>query len=180
MVRRILICKLKFLFKDKLVIICGEEDSIISELSSFRYVEIEEGIVEVPFQGLDFEEVSSASTNQSQSGAMVLSSAKSAKQALKNGPPPGWGLIVKVSEKYELFGFGYRLTYRHPAAREGKKFNPIKFSSAGYQFDPSVAVVDGATSNQCAVSGFIRKCPLGFKLDNWTSTVVPMVFSENM
>lgn len=55
--------KLKFLFEDKLVIIYGKEDSIISELSSFRYVEIDEGIVKVPFQGLDFGEVSSASTN---------------------------------------------------------------------------------------------------------------------
>lgn len=51
--------KLKFLFEDKLVIICGEEDYIISELSSFRYVETGEGIADVPIQGLDFEEVSS-------------------------------------------------------------------------------------------------------------------------
>lgn len=45
----------------------------------FKYVEIEEGITEVPFQGLDFEEVSSTSANQSQSTTMVLSSAKRAK-----------------------------------------------------------------------------------------------------
>lgn len=78
--------KLKFLFEDKLVIVCGEEDSIISELSSFSYVETEEVIVEVPFQGLDFGEVSSAFVNQSQSTTMVLSSAKSATLTLENGP----------------------------------------------------------------------------------------------
>lgn len=81
--------KLKFLFKDKLVIVCGEDDSIIGGLSSFRYVETEEGINEVPFQGLDFEEVSFASANQSQSTTIVLSSAKSSKQTLENGPLPG-------------------------------------------------------------------------------------------
>lgn len=89
--------KLKFLFEDKLVIVCGEEDFIISELSSFRYVKNEEGITEVPLQGLNFEEISSTSVNQSQSAAMVLSSSKSDKKTLDNGPLPGWGQIMKVS-----------------------------------------------------------------------------------
>lgn len=31
--------RLKFLINDKLVIVCGEEDMLVSELSSFRYVE---------------------------------------------------------------------------------------------------------------------------------------------
>lgn len=39
--------KLKFMFEDKLVIVCGEEDLLVSELSLFRYVETEEGIAEV-------------------------------------------------------------------------------------------------------------------------------------
>lgn len=65
--------KLKFLFEDKLVIVCSEENSIISELSSLRCVETKEVIVEVSFQGLDFEEVSSASANQRKSTTLVLS-----------------------------------------------------------------------------------------------------------
>lgn len=80
--------KLKFLFEYKLVIVYGAEDSIISGLSSFRHVKTKEGIVKVPFQGLYFEEVSPASVNQSKSTALVLSSAKSDKQTLKNGPLP--------------------------------------------------------------------------------------------
>lgn len=70
---------LKFLFKDKFVIVYGEDYSIISELSSFRYVETEEEVVEVPFQGLYFKEVSSVFANESQSTTLVLSSTKSAK-----------------------------------------------------------------------------------------------------
>ena len=61
-----------------------------------------------------------------------------------------------------------------------KRFNPTKFSSAGYQWDSSIAVVDGASSSQRAISDLIHKCPPGFKLDNWTSIVVPVVFSEEM
>lgn len=71
--------KFKFLFEDNLVIVYGEKESIISELSSFRYVETEEGMVEVRFQGLDFEELSFASSNQSQTTGSVLSSSKSTK-----------------------------------------------------------------------------------------------------
>lgn len=56
--------KLKFTFRDELVIVCGKEDFVIIELSSFRYVEIEEGITEVPFHNLDFENVSYVSINQ--------------------------------------------------------------------------------------------------------------------
>lgn len=64
--------KLKFLVEDKLVIVFGDEDSIISELSSFIYVDTKEGIAEVPLQGLDFEEVSTAFANPNQSTTLVL------------------------------------------------------------------------------------------------------------
>ncbi|XP_050876821.1 uncharacterized protein LOC127080547 [Lathyrus oleraceus] len=55
--------KLKYLIDDKLVIVCGEEDLLVSELSSFRYVETNEGIVEVPLHCLEFEDVSSVTSN---------------------------------------------------------------------------------------------------------------------
>lgn len=111
---------------------------------------------------------------------MVLSSAKSAKKTLKDDPLPGWGQIVKVSEKHDRFGLDYRHTSCNPSARGGKKFNPVRFSSTGYQFDPSIAVVDAASSNQHIVISFVRNYPPKFKLDNWTTIVVPVVFSEKI
>lgn len=56
----------------------------------------------------------------------------------------------------------------------------VKFSRVGYQLDSSLAVVDGVNSSQRAISSLIRKCPPGFNLDNWTSTVVLVVFLEEM
>lgn len=44
--------------------VCGEEYFIVSELSSFWYVETEEGITEVPFHCLEFENVISATSIQ--------------------------------------------------------------------------------------------------------------------
>lgn len=61
-----------------------------------------------------------------------------------------------------------------------KKFNPVWFSSTCYQYDLSMIVVDGASSSKPAVSSFVRKCSLGFKLDNWTSNVAHAVFSKKM
>ena len=95
---------------DKLVIVCGEEDLLVSELSSFRYVETDEGIVEVPLHCLEFEEVSSAMANHNQSSATILSSAKSAKQTLEKGPLPGWGKVLNVAEKHDRAGIGYHPT----------------------------------------------------------------------
>lgn len=46
--------KLKFMFDYKLVIVCSEEDLLVSELSLFTYVETEEGIVEIPLHYLEF------------------------------------------------------------------------------------------------------------------------------
>lgn len=87
---------------------------------------------------------------------------------------------MRISEKYDHFGLSYRHASRHLAAMGGKKFYLVKLNNAGYQLDSSGAVVDRASSSQRIVFGLNRKCPPGFKLDSWTSTVVLVVFSEEM
>ncbi|XP_058775769.1 uncharacterized protein LOC131650045 [Vicia villosa] len=52
--------KLKYPVDGKVVTVCGEEDYIVSHLSSFRYVEIEDKIHETPFQA--FEDVNVVKT----------------------------------------------------------------------------------------------------------------------
>ncbi|XP_050877108.1 uncharacterized protein LOC127080861 [Lathyrus oleraceus] len=119
--------RLKYLIDDKLVIVCGEEDLLVSELSSFRYVKTDEGIVEVPLHCLEFKEVSSATANHNQSSATILSIVTSAKHTLEKGPLPNWGKVVNVAKKRDKFGISY-----HPAARKAspkkKKFNLVKMS----------------------------------------------------
>ncbi|XP_050889420.1 uncharacterized protein LOC127094658 [Lathyrus oleraceus] len=169
--------KLKYLIDDKLVIVCGEEDLLVSELSSFRYVKIDKGIVEVLLHCLEYEDVSSASANNNQSSATILSSTKSAKQTLEKGPLPGWGKVVNVAEKRDRFGIGY-----HPATRKvspkKKQFNPVKFCSADYQNEHTVAVTGESSGNKPGAPSLVRRYPPGFKLPNWTAAVIPMVYSE--
>lgn len=84
--------KRKFMFKDKLVIIYGEEDLLVSELLSFWYMETEEGIAEIlPSLFEIFEDVSYATSNQDKVSKLFMSSVKSAKETLERGIPPGWG-----------------------------------------------------------------------------------------
>lgn len=68
--------RLKFMIDDKLVISCGEEDLLVNELSSFRYVDTEEGVAEIPLQYLEFEDASSATSNHDQSSATIISNQK--------------------------------------------------------------------------------------------------------
>ena len=85
--------KLKFMVEDNLVIISGEEDLLISELSSFRYVETGEGAIEVPFHYLEFEDVSTTTSNLDKVPKLIMPSLKSAKETHKKGNPAGWGQV---------------------------------------------------------------------------------------
>lgn len=169
--------KLKYLIDDKQVIVCGEEDLWVSELSSFGYVETNEGIDEVPLHCLEFEDASSATANNNKSSTTIISSAKSAKKTLEKGLLPGWGKVVNLAEKCDRFGITYHPETRKVSSKK-KNFNPVKFSSADYQREHTMAVIRESSGNKPGASNFVCRCPPGFKLPNWTSTMIHMVYSE--
>ncbi|XP_050914130.1 uncharacterized protein LOC127128803 [Lathyrus oleraceus] len=171
--------RMKYLIDDKLVIVYGEEDLLVSELSLFRYFEIDEGIVEVQLHYLEFKEVSSATANHNQSSATILSSTKSAKKKLEKGPLPGWGKVVNVAEKRDRFGIGYHQVVCKESPKK-KQFNLIKFSSADFQNEHTVVIIGESSGSKPGASSLIRKCPPGFKLPNWTTTVIPIMYSKKM
>ncbi|XP_050897847.1 uncharacterized protein LOC127104725 [Lathyrus oleraceus] len=45
--------KLKFITNDKMIVIGGDEDILVSHLTSFRYIEVDGEITETPFQSLE-------------------------------------------------------------------------------------------------------------------------------
>src|ERR1051325_3271186 len=45
--------KMKFTIQGKLVIVSGEEDFVVSHLSSFKYVDVGDEIVEIPLQSFE-------------------------------------------------------------------------------------------------------------------------------
>lgn len=115
----------------------------------------EERIPEICFHYLDFEDVSSASVNLSQSSTIVLSSVESDRKTVEKGPLSDLGQIVNIAEKHDRFGVGYHPVSRHPSVRRRKKFNPIWFSNTGYQYDLSISMVDGESSSKPIVFCFV-------------------------
>ncbi|XP_058764547.1 uncharacterized protein LOC131638004 [Vicia villosa] len=101
---------LKFVVSDKVVVITGEEDMVINNLTTYRYVEVEREVHETPFQALEIVSVDRFPVveNKKEPGA-PLSSLNDAKAFLEAGVPHGaWGKLIDVYEKQDKYGLGYQ------------------------------------------------------------------------
>lgn len=107
---------------------------------------------------------------------MVLSLVKSTRETLEKGPLSGWGQIVNVVEKHGRFLIGYSSSARQSGSRKQIKFNLVRFNSAGFQDDHIVAVISDSSYNKKKAPSFVRRFPPGFKLSNWTTSLVPIVY----
>jgi hypothetical protein len=102
--------KLKFIVDDKLIIVSGEEDTLVSHLSSFRYVETEEGALETHFQALEIATTTLMDPKTiSQVSKTFVTSWKSLKKAMEDGGlHEGWGQLLFILEKKNCFGLSYQ------------------------------------------------------------------------
>lgn len=90
---------MKFVVNNKLVIVSGKEDFIISQLYSFRYIEVDEDALETSFQALEiansmFVEVK----DLIEKANLSFASLKSTKSATESGDHVGWGKVIDISE----------------------------------------------------------------------------------
>jgi hypothetical protein len=101
--------KLKFITGDKMILVSGQEDIMVSQLSSFQYVEADEEAIEVPFQALEIASVATVGSKHSHSkkAGLALSSWKDMREALEEGVLEGWGKLPNIIEKKDRFGLGY-------------------------------------------------------------------------
>ncbi|XP_050878639.1 uncharacterized protein LOC127082445 [Lathyrus oleraceus] len=82
--------KMKFVVNNKLVIVSGEEDFIISQLSSFCYIEDDEDALETYFQALEIANATLAEVKDHvEEARLSFASLKSAKSAVESGGPAG-------------------------------------------------------------------------------------------
>jgi len=103
---------------DKLVIVSGEEDSLVSGPSSSRYIEAEEEALETTFQSLEI--VGNAYVEPyPMNPRLSRASFMTAKVMLKEGYEYGKGLgkdkqglifPLEVTEKRNRYGLGYKPT----------------------------------------------------------------------
>ncbi|XP_052728595.1 uncharacterized protein LOC128195360 [Vigna angularis] len=198
--------KLKYVMGDKLVIISGEEDLLVSGPSSTRYIEVAEEAPEIAFQSLEivgnaYVEPFLASPRLSRASIMM------AKVLLKEGYIPGKGLgkhgqgrtfPLKVVQNRNRYGIGYepnkedkrklmeerrehglaRVERREPRVEKiGIRDIKESFRSAGWINAGHIAAVEDDDSSE--YSSFVRACSPAAPLNNWETLSLPVMLNLN-
>lgn len=170
--------KPKFTVKDRLIIVYGEEDVLISHLSSFLYVEASEEEIEVPFQALGIEnDVYLREEAQVSKNKPSFASVKSAKMSMVAGKLDSWGEIVQVREKKDRHSLGYgpyqQMKAQIPMKNWQRKIQEV-FHSGGVIHDHHVNTIDevSTTDNE----DLVRRCAPDEELDNWKAEELFVTF----
>jgi hypothetical protein len=165
--------KLKFLVDDKLVIVSGEEDALVSHLSSFRYIEIEEGALETQFQALEIAAVTMMSpVLKGQESKTSVTSWRNLKEAMKSGGlPAGWGSLVVIPQKKYRHGVGYQPTKGKQRDHGITSSLGDVFESAGFR---SVEQINMVECKEASPGGndWVRQCSSSTVLSNWKAVEI--------
>ncbi|XP_050898072.1 uncharacterized protein LOC127104970 [Lathyrus oleraceus] len=91
--------KLKFVKNGQIVTVNGEQAMLISHLSSFSVIEVDETTVETPFRTLTIDD------HKKSEGS--IASFKDAQQIVKTGPTEIWGKVIELPENVNHTGLGF-------------------------------------------------------------------------
>ncbi|XP_050877813.1 uncharacterized protein LOC127081614 [Lathyrus oleraceus] len=128
--------KMKYPIDGKIAIVCGEEEYIVSHLSSFRYVEVEGEIHETPFQ------------------------------AFEAGHTEGWRRVLDLPPKFDKFSLGFRPVIKSNTHKPSSSFTPVKFASGGIVRDGQVNVATDEVDNDYEMDQWIKPSVPGQELNN--------------
>ncbi|XP_050890981.1 uncharacterized protein LOC127096459 [Lathyrus oleraceus] len=170
--------KLKFVTSGKLVSVSGEEDIFVSHLTSFRYIEVGEDIVETPLQALEVVNVVQTKPKLVEAPKRVMSSWKSVKSAIEAGCPGSWGTLIELPEKKDKCGLGYQPSielFKDQKIHQGKvpSIQEI-FFKAGFRSDDQVNALEDEDPD---LSKMVFRGPSDAALTNWKATDVPDIVS---
>jgi hypothetical protein len=186
--------KLKFIVDDKLVIVSGEEDALVSHLSSFRYIETEEGVLETQFQALEiatvtmvdqeeedmlaaqFKTMKIATTSQANHKPRAsITSWKSLRKAMEEGALKGWGQLVFPHEKKDFLGVGYQPSKGKQKIHDYTAPLEDVFESAGFRSGDQINMLENKEAGQGSYN-WVNQCPASTVLSNWKAVEIPQVF----
>ncbi|KAI5436143.1 hypothetical protein KIW84_022554 [Lathyrus oleraceus] len=168
--------KIKFPVNGRIITVCGEEDILVSNLSTFKYVEVEGEIHETLCQAFEVVQVKDAAPVEEVEAGASLSSFKQAQALVNSGVAPGWGRLVDLPVKEDKFGIGYQpaltSTTLTPQTRQG----PITFSSVGtIQYGQVSAINKEDGGSDCDIDNWVRPRVPGEVLRNWSSEEIIQV-----
>ncbi|GAU40821.1 hypothetical protein TSUD_398050, partial [Trifolium subterraneum] len=168
--------KLKFIAGDKMIVVSGQEDMMVSHLSSFRYIEADDEAFEVPFQALEIATITTLKTKRksSKKGGLAMTSWKAMKEALEEGIILGWGKVPEICEKKDRFGLGYRPTTKGMMEAAQRKMGTLQeiFCSAGFIYEGHVAMLEDGDED---VPNLVHQCVPNEVLRNWKAWEIPEV-----
>lgn len=126
---------MKFPSGSKIVIVCGEEEYMVSHLTSFQYIEVDGEVHETPFQAFEAVQMIKTPHFEGNRHVISMSSMKDAKTVVENGHPEGWGRVLDLSVKFDKLGISFSHSQQDvaPEAPQAPKvLTPVKFTSAGF------------------------------------------------
>lgn len=173
--------KLKLIMNDKMIVIEGEEDILVSHLTSFRYIEVEGEITKTPFQSLEVVNVLTVKQiSESPKSELSMASWQGAKAAIENGNAQGWGKVIEVREKWDKFGLGYEPSLVEANSQHDKKqVPPIEetFNSVGHIFSDQVAMINDEAYDEM-VSSWVHQVAPDEELKNWKIVEIHQFFQK--
>ncbi|KAI5425648.1 hypothetical protein KIW84_031459 [Lathyrus oleraceus] len=106
--------KPKYELEGQVVTVCVEEDIFVSDLSTFKYVEMDGEMHEMLCQGFEAININEVAPEvvfspESEKVGTSISSYKQAIEVVKAGNAQGWGKFVEPVIKEDKFGLGYAL-----------------------------------------------------------------------
>ncbi|KAI5430834.1 hypothetical protein KIW84_035096 [Lathyrus oleraceus] len=168
--------KIKFPVNGRIITVCGEEDILVSNLSTFKYVEVEGEIHETLFQAFEAVQIKDAAPVEEVEAGASISSFKQAQALVDSGVAPGWGRLLELPMKEDKFGIGYQPTLTSTASAPQTRQGPITFSSAGIiQYGRISAIKEEDGDSDCDIDNWVRLRVPGEVINNWSSEEIIQV-----
>jgi hypothetical protein len=171
--------KLKFVTGDKIIVVSGQEDMMVSHLSSFRYIEADKKATKIPFQTLKIANLITigAKLRSGKRVRLAMTSWKSIKEALEEGISEGLGKVLDVCQKKGRFGLGYRSSTREVLKVDQGRIRTIQetFRSAGFSYEGQVAMLEDDDED---VPDMVHRCAPDEVLNNWKALEIPEIISK--
>jgi hypothetical protein len=168
--------KIKFPVNGRIITVCGEEDILVNNLSTFKYVEVEGEIHKTLCQAFESVQIKDAAPVEEVKAGASISSFKQAQALVDSGVAPGWGRLLELPVKDDKFGIGYQPTLTFTTSALQTRQGPITFSSAGViQYGQISAINDENGDSDCDIDNWVRPRIPGEVINNWSSEEIVQV-----
>ena len=167
--------KLKFEREGKVVIINGEWTLLISHLSSFSIVEVDEAVVGNQFQTLSIDNI--------RGNENYMVSLKDAQQVVRKGHSEVWGQIVDPPLNNNRVDLGFSLKNDRGKSMKPKsaagKYQDI-FRSGGY-LHPTVSGINAIVEDEAEpeMPNYVTHTELGFRIGSPLMFPLAYMFQSN-